>query len=123
MPQTEFKYLQRSIAAGTAAPQIHDLTMVGDRLTRWQFKLKDFDADVPGWRLATGVCCQSSRCASSCFFDPLFAIASVACTSGRQRVHLKHIKHDVASCLYPLLPKAWPSSCLLVPHPALYRCP
>ena len=46
--QTEFKYLQRSIAAGTAAPQIHDLTMVGDRVTQWQFKLKGFNDDVPG---------------------------------------------------------------------------
>ena len=48
MRQTEFKYLQRAIAAGTAAPQLHDLTMVGDQVTRWQFKLKGFDDDVPG---------------------------------------------------------------------------
>ena len=48
MRQTEFKYLQRAIAAGTAAPQLHDLTMVSDQITRWQFKLKGFDDDVPG---------------------------------------------------------------------------
>ena len=53
--QTEFKYLQRAIAAGTAAPQIHDLTMVDDQVSRWQFKLKGFDDDVPG---ALGAICH-----------------------------------------------------------------
>ena len=44
--QAEIAELQHDIAAGTAAPQIKEMTMVGDR--RVQFKLKGFDNDVPG---------------------------------------------------------------------------
>ena len=46
--QAEFKYLQRAIAAGTALPQLHDLTLHQDSLLCWRFKLKGFDKDMQG---------------------------------------------------------------------------
>ncbi len=35
------------MAAGRI-PQLHDLAPVGDNLSKWQFKLKDFDSDCEG---------------------------------------------------------------------------
>mmetsp|Transcript_16843 Transcript_16843/g.55098 ORF Transcript_16843/g.55098 Transcript_16843/m.55098 type:complete len:287 (-) Transcript_16843:119-979(-) len=45
---SEFSYIASQIEAGTSP--IHDLQLVKDDITRWQFKVKDFDDDAPGGR-------------------------------------------------------------------------
>ena len=57
--------MQRAITAGMAAPQTHDLIMVDDDVTRWQFKLKGFDDESPGAHypgpLSSNGCCKARQ--------------------------------------------------------------
>lgn len=47
--QAEFKYLNNKIIKGEW-PQVKDLTVVGDDMTKWRFKLCNFDSDMEGGR-------------------------------------------------------------------------